>query len=176
MTFWTFTIKIHLIDDFIKNLKIKKSYERLNACPWNFKTMTSMVYYMTLGFNSLLIHNHQFDHPNFGGFWVKNSKIICCLKKHHIIDEGKNTQGWWPWWPSPKKAKSFTKEIIMLCHLLQFSRGGVNMRKRDHSWPWWNHGTSWALSKNNWFVSILDGSLEKSPKCNLVDNTNKTYP
>ena len=46
----------------------------------------------TLGFNNLLRKNHQFHHLGFGGFWVKNLKIICHLKKRHIIDEGKKIE------------------------------------------------------------------------------------
>ena len=62
----------------------------------------------TLGFNNLLRQNHQFHHHDFGGFWVKNLKIICHLKKRHIIDEGKNTQDY-----------DFDDQVLRIPRLLQ---------------------------------------------------------
>ena len=81
MTFWTFTIKIHLIDDFIKKLKnsrkdLMRVHETLGL--W-------LEWYNTyiIGINNLLRHNHQFHHPDFGRFWVKNSKIMSLEKVTH---------------------------------------------------------------------------------------------
>ena len=99
----------------------------------------------------------------------ENLKFISRLKKCHIINKGKNTQGWWPWWKF-LIIPSLLHKKIMLCHLLEFPRKDVNIQKRPQL-ALMKPQNFWALSKNKWFVLILDGSLENSPKCNLVDNT-----
>ena len=68
-----------------------------------------------------------------------------------------------------KKAKPFTYNNLILCHLLQFPRKGMNIQKRPQL-AFMKPRNFQSLSKRKWFVSILGGSLEKYPKCNLMVN------
>ena len=51
---------------------------------------------------------------------MKKLKIKCHLKKRHTLNEGKNTQGWWIWWPIPKKSNPFRVNHTYWCSLVLF--------------------------------------------------------
>ena len=107
----------------------------------------------------------------FEDFEWKTWKLYVALKQRHIINKGKNTKGWWPWWPSLRKPSLLHKRTS--CYVIYYnSLERVRTSKRGHNWPWWNHKIFEHRVRTSDLFRSLVVHLRKSLKCNLVDNAN----